>query len=104
MGNMGRNKMVVGFDMVGAGSVTIQMGFNENDATTFSDNAGFSTSQNVTAPLVLAIADTVPGNPVPFPLNIPTVSVILTFAGNQAWSWQAMNLYVTDQAGGGGFG
>ena len=78
MGNMGRNKLLVGFDLVGDGAVNVQIGSNENDPTTFNDNAGFSTSANVTPAFNLTVADTVPGNPIPFPLNIPTVTVILS--------------------------
>ncbi len=104
MGALGRNKMMVGLDLVGDGDVTIQFGMNQADPTTFNDNSGFSASLNVTAPYTIAAADTVPGEPLPFPINAPSVSLILTFNGNQAWDWEAANLYITDAAGGGSTG
>ena len=104
MGPFGINKMLVGLDIVGTGDVHIQIAFDETDLTTFSDNAGFSTSLNVTPPYEITVADTVPGEPIPFPINAPTYSVIFTFPGNQKWSWQAANLYMTDQRGGGSTG
>lgn len=111
--SLGLNKMVGGFDLVGTGACTIQFGWNQQDNTTFSDNAGFATSLNVSPPYTLSIADIVPGEPVPFPMNAPSYTVILTFnsnqpglgaANSQSWEWDAMNLYVTDQSGGGGTG
>jgi hypothetical protein len=101
---LGINKMLIGLDLVGTGQVTIQIGFNENDPTTFSDNAGFATSLNVTPPYTISAADTVPGEPLPFPINAPSYTLILTFPGNQAWSWQAANMYVADARGGGATG
>lgn len=100
-GVLGYNKMLVGLDLVGAGAVTIQVGWNENDPTSFSDDPNFPTSLSVTAPYSVAAADTVPGTPIPIPLNAPSYSLILTFAGNRVWNWQATNLYVTDAGGGG---
>ncbi|MDE2097522.1 MAG: hypothetical protein KGL39_09775 [Patescibacteria group bacterium] len=100
-GSFGTNKMLVGLDVVGNGQVTIQMAWNENDATSFSDNAGFSTSPSVTAAYTISIADTVPGTPIPLPINAPSYSPILTFASGQAWSLDAVNLYVNDQRGAG---
>lgn len=100
-GALGYNKMLVGIDLVGSGAVTIQVGWNENDPTSFSDDPGFSTSPSVTAAYTIAAADTVPGTPIPIPLNAASYSLVLTFAGNQAWSWQATNMYVTDAGGGG---
>ena len=101
VGPLGVNKMLIGVDLVGNGSVTVQVAFNENDPTTFDDNPGFATSQNVTAPYTISAADTIYGTPLPIPINSPSFSVILTFAGNQQWSWQAANMYVADASGGG---
>jgi hypothetical protein len=96
--------MLVGVDLVGTGQVTIQVAFLETDPTTFVDNAGFSTSLNVTAPYTISMADTLPGEPLPIPINSPSYSLILTFGPNQAWQWQAANMYLTDQSGGGATG
>jgi Concanavalin A-like lectin/glucanases superfamily len=109
MGSLGLNKMMIGIDLVGEGSCSIQIAFDQSNKSTFNDNAGFATSTGVTAPYFVAIDDTVPGSsPMPFPINAPSYSLILTFTGSttsaNAWSWQAANLYVTDAKGGGATG
>jgi hypothetical protein len=103
-GALGINKMLIGLDLVGTGSVTIQIGFNQADPTTFSDSTGFSASLNVTPPYTVAAADLVPEEPLPIPINAPSYTVILTFGPNQVWSWQAANLYLQDARGGGATG
>ena len=107
-GALGLNKMMVGIDIVGDGNVSIQVGFNQGDQSSFNDNPMFTTSTSVTAPYFVAITDTVPGEPLPFPCNAPSYSVILTFAGSStsanAWTWEALNLYLSDQGGGGAAG
>lgn len=104
LGVLGFNKMLIGLDLVATGSVTIQIGFNQADPTTFSDNAGFSTSLNVTPPYTVSAGDLVPEEPLPIPINAPSYTVILTFGPNQVWAWQAMNLYLQDARGGGATG
>jgi hypothetical protein len=101
---IGINKMLVGIDLIGIGDVSIQVGFLQTDLTTFSDNAGFATSLNVTAPYDVPIGDTVPGEPLPIPINAPSYSLILTFSANQAWEWEAANMYLTEMTGGGATG
>jgi hypothetical protein len=101
LSRFGLNKEMVGFDIVGNGEVTIQVGFDETDLTTLDDNPGFSTSMGVTPPYTLDAADTLPGQPIGFPLNAPSYSVILTWPGNQAWSWQAFQIYAQTQASAG---
>jgi hypothetical protein len=63
-----------------------------------------STVANVTAPYTISAADTVPGEPLPIPVTAASYSPILTFGPNQAWAWQASNLYLTDAHGGGATG
>jgi hypothetical protein len=104
LNSFGINKMMIGIDIVGQGIVNLQMAFQENDPTTFSDNSGFATSINVTAPYTVAVGDTLPGEPLPFPINAPSYSPILTFASNQSWNLQALNLYFIDTTGGGALG
>jgi hypothetical protein len=105
VGALGQHKQLEGLDLVGDGQVTIQIGWREDDPTTFNDNAGFGTSLNVTPPYTISAADTVPGTPIPIgPMTSPSYTIILTWAGNQAWSWEASNVYVTDNRGGGSFG
>jgi len=103
-GPIGINKMLIGLDLIGAGDVKVQIGFNQTDATSFSDNPGFATSPSVTAPYDVAIADTVPGQPIPIPVNAPSFSPVLTFSPNQAWSLEAATLYLADARGGGATG
>lgn len=109
-GALGFNKGLIGVDLVGFGAATIQVAYQQADVTTFSDNAGFATSQNVTAPYTVSIVDTVPGEPLPIPINAPSYSLILQFNSNQpglgapnspSWEWEGANLYVADQGGGG---
>ena len=107
-GQLGINKMMIGIDIVGTGSCSIQVGFNQADTSSFNDQPTFSTSTSVTAPYFVAIDDTVPEEPLPFPINAPSYTVILTFAGStstaNAWGWEACNLYLADQSGGGATG
>ena len=108
MGALGINKMLVGVDLVGDGSCSIQVAYNQADKTTFVDNALFTTSTGVTTPYFVAIDDTVPGEPLPIPINAPSYSLILTFPGSVTtannWSWEAANLYIQQQSGGGATG
>ena len=106
LGPLGINKSLEGIDLVGDGQVIIQIGFNQADKTSFNDNAGFATSPSVTPPYTVAMADTVPGTPIPIPVTAPSYTVILTFPGNQAWSWEASSMYFinTNQSSGGSTG
>lgn len=99
VGPFGLDKELIGVDIVGTGACTLQVGWAQNDPTTFSDNPNFATSLNVTPPFAVSAADTVPGEPIPMPMTAPSFTLILTFAGNQAWDWQASNLYISDVAG-----
>jgi hypothetical protein len=97
LGSMGINKLFVGVDVVGEGNCSIQIAFNQNDKSTFNDNPNFATSTGVTTPYFVQIDDTVPGEPLPIPINAASYSPILTFTGSSstanAWTWQAMNIY-----------
>lgn len=101
LSSFGTNKMLYGVDVVGDGTLSLQIGFNQQDATTFNDNAGFSTSLNVTPPYMVNLTDTLPDEPIGIPCNAPSYTVIMTFPGNQKWTWEASNIYLTDQSGGG---
>lgn len=98
-GPLGLDKELAGIDIVGDGSLTVQIGWAQNDKTTFNDDPGFSTSLNVTPPFAVSAADTVPGEPIPFPMTAPSFTVIFTFDGNQVWEWNAANLYLSDVTG-----
>jgi len=60
MGGLGLDKMLIGVDIVGDGSTTVQIAYNQQDKSSFSDNPYFVSSTNVT-PYFVAIDDTVPG-------------------------------------------
>ncbi len=47
------------------------------------------------------LTDTLPDEPIGIPANAPSYTVIMTFPGNQKWTWEASNIYLTDQSGGG---
>lgn len=83
-GNMGINKPLLGFDIVGAGSVNVSIGYDQRDFTIR------------TPDYTIDMADTTVGEPVPFPLTAPSFSLRLEFAANQAWEWNASNLYIND--------
>jgi hypothetical protein len=114
MGGLGLNKMCIGIDLVGDGACIAQIAFDQQDDSTFVDNVYFATSTGVTTPYFLAIDDTVPGEPLPFPINAPSYSLILTFPSCydtggtlsstgtlNTWSWEAANFYLAPQGGGG---
>lgn len=96
LASFGVNKMLFGIDLVGDGTCSIQIAFNQQDKTSFSDNAGFSTSLNVTPTYMVSLGDTLPDEPISFPLNAPSYSPIMSFPGNQKWGWEASNLWLTD--------
>ena len=96
---LGVNKMLIGVDLVGDGTCTIQVAYREDDDTTFSDNPGFATSENVTAPYTVTIADTISGNPIPIPVEAPSMSLILTWNSDQVWEWDAANFYFSQNRG-----
>lgn len=110
LSSLGLNKMLVGLDIVGTGNCLLQVAFNQNDTSTFNDSATFTSSTGVTAPYFVSIDDTVPGEPLAFPINAPSYSPVLTFTGSttsaNAWSWQAMNIYFspTPSNAGGAYG
>lgn len=85
-GNMGIDKNLIGFDVVGTGIVDVAIGYDQRDFNTLT-----------TPPYTIDAADTVVGEPIPFPMTAPSFSLQLTFAANQAWEWNASNLYINDQ-------
>ena len=107
-GALGLNKMLIGVDLVGDGGCILQIGFDQQDKSTFVDNANFAISTGVTAPYFVAIDDTVPGQPLPIPINAPSYSLILIFPSvisttglPNNWTWEAANFYLAPQGGGG---
>src|SRR5208283_754863 len=108
MGGLGLNKMLIGVDLVGDGATTLQVAYDQQDKSTFVDNVNFATSTGVTTPYFVQVDDTVPGEPLPIPINAPSYSLILTFPGYlttggtiNTWTWEAANFYLAPQGGGG---
>ena len=79
----GLNKMLVGFDIVGEGTCSIEIGYDQNVA------GRFTTSYPV--PI-----DTYPGQVINLPVNAVSMSVRLTYDGGQDWQWNSLNLYLRD--------
>lgn len=82
-GQPGQMKMLAGFDVVGRGEPTIEMGYNQAEPA-------------FTEPFTVP-EDTVPGMMIPLPVMAPSMSVRLTYAGGQRWELQAVQLYLQDQ-------
>lgn len=80
-GQVGVEKQLEAFDLVCSGTVEVQFGYDQRDASL------------VTAPYEID-GDTLPGTAVPMPLAGPSFQFRLNFAGGQAWSWNAANLYL----------
>lgn len=83
-GTPGVTKMLIGFDIVGEGTSSIQIGYDQTNLGTFT----------TAYPIPV---DTYPGMIIPLPLQAPAMSVKLTYDASQAWQWNALNLYLQDQ-------
>lgn len=84
LGSPGIDKMFVGFDVVGTGSPSIQMGYNQNDFSQLTD-------------AFVVPDDTVPGMIIPLPIMAPSFSLKLTYPPGAPWQLQAANLYTIQQ-------
>ena len=84
-GQPGVNKMLIGFDIVGNGTSSIEIGYDQTNFGTF------------TAPYPIPVDSYPGGQMIPFPVNAPSLCVRLTYDGLQAWQWNALNLYLQDQ-------
>lgn len=82
-GGIGRDKQMVGFDLVVKGEVDVQFGYNQADDTQVTDS-------------YVVTGDTLPGDVIPMPITAPSIQMRLTFSGNQAWEWNAAVIYVND--------
>jgi hypothetical protein len=83
-GQPGVNKMLIGFDIVGVGTSSIEIGYDQTVP-------GYFTASYAIPP------DTYPGRVISLPVNAPSISVRLTYDGGQAWQWNSLNLYLQDQ-------
>jgi hypothetical protein len=85
-GQIGRQKMMAGFDIQGDGTVSVQFGYDERSDTVLTD------SWNINP-----VTDSLPDMVLPFPLTAPSISVKLTYEGPQAWKWDGFTVYLQDQ-------
>lgn len=85
MGAIGVEKGMVGLDLVCTApeGVSVSIGYNQNNRT--QRTADYEVD-----------ADTLTGQLVPFPVSGPSFDLRLTFEPNQAWEWNAANLYIQD--------
>lgn len=88
MKNPGSDKELVAFDLVITGACSMTIGWDQTDLDYSVDGAWTE--------LYAVDGDTLPGQPVPFSVTGPTLSLRLEFAPNQAWEWFMANLYVKD--------
>lgn len=86
MGIIGVDKTLDGIDLVITGNVTINIGYDQADATK-------------KTPDYVIDGDTLPGvGMIPFPMTAPSFQFSLTFDPGQAWEWEALNAYITQDA------
>jgi hypothetical protein len=78
--------MLEGFDIVGSGTPSVSIGYDQTDVTAF------------TTPYEVS-PDTLTGGIIPLPVAAPTLSVKVSYAGGEAWSLQAVQLYLDDMRG-----
>lgn len=83
-GAPGIEKNLIGFDMVATNDCILSFGFAQDDDM---DPLGFTTPYGV-------MADTIPGDVVPFEMTAPSFSVKITYNNGQPWKFLAMNLYL----------
>lgn len=86
MGAAGVDKNLTGMDIVGSGTASVEIGFDESDLTKLT--TAFT-----------AVADSLPGHPMPMDVSAPSMSIKLSFTGGQAWSNQMVVLYLDDAGG-----
>lgn len=79
----GRDKLMMGFDIVGEGTVSVEVGYDQTNLD------GFTTSFAIPE-------DSAPGQIIPLPVTAPSFSIRLTYDGGQAWEWNALQLYLQD--------
>jgi len=83
-GQPGVTKMLEGFDIVGEGTSSIEIGYDQTAAGSF------------TTPYPIPV-DSYPGMIIPLPVSAPSLSVRLTYDMDQAWQWNALSLYLHDR-------
>lgn len=82
-GAPGVTKQLVGFDIVGSGETSVQVGYDQSAKGIF------------TAPFTVP-ADSVPGMMIPLPIMAPSMSFKLTYEGGARWQFNALNVTLND--------
>lgn len=82
-GQPGVNKMMYGFENVGDGSCSIEVGYHQGSPGTFTGSFPIP-------------VDTFPGQMIPFNINAPSFSIKLTYDGGQSWQWNYFSMYLED--------
>lgn len=84
-GEPGVDKTMAGFDVVGTGTSSIEIGYSQT-------TPGYFTTKYAVP------ADTYPGEYVGLAVNAPSLAVRLTYDASQDWQWNSLNLYLDDDA------
>ena len=84
-GTPGKDKEMIGFDIVGTGAPSVQFGWNQKDV------AALTTAYEVDE-------DTLTDDIIAMPLTAPTISVKITYVGvaGKFWQLNSVNLYIAD--------
>lgn len=82
-GSPGRDKLMMGFDNVGYGVASIEVGYSQTNI------AAFTTAFDIPE-------DTEPGEIIPLPVTAPSFSVRLTYNSVEAWEWMSLQLFLED--------
>ncbi len=75
--------MLIGFDIVGKGTSSIEIGYDQSNLGTFTTKYAIP-------------VDTYPGQIIAMPVNAPSMAIRLTYDGGQDWQWNSFNLYLED--------
>ena len=87
MGPAGVTKMLEGFDIVGEGTPSVSIGYDQRNPAAF------------TPPYPVS-SDTVPGGIIPLPVSAPSMSVRVDYPGGEPWNLSSMTLYLHGNGGG----
>lgn len=82
-GEPGITKRLTGFDIVGEGTVNVQIGYDQTNISVFT-------------PEFEIAGDTYYGGIIPLPVAAPSFSLKLTYSSETNWEWSAAGLYVQD--------
>ena len=79
----GVTKQLLGFDIVGIGTSSIEIGYDQTNLGSFTTKYAIP-------------VDTYPGQIIPLPVMAPSMAVRLTYDADQDWQWNSFTLYLQD--------